>query len=301
MESHLPPPVEQPTVYSAIIAQARLASIGNVVFSELISSNKSSWDLKISRSIDHRFKAWKLSLPAYFTAQDVPNWFRGPRAIVIWKEQNLRMMLWWGSQRMCDLPSDKQEAQNLCHFTAIETIQEITNFGHNNPNILHTGLSWYATYFLFQATVVLSIHHLRSSQLIGTDSVDVTQELWLSSISRSRECLASLSNHNKAAMRCLAVLDRIRNQSQPERATSRSPANFQTHFSQLHAIPEERSVPLAVDPTLQMFFEDSTWDNDIFEGLNGFPSTGELETFDYLPVNSDSRWHSTTDPGLHPT
>ncbi|KAE8153138.1 fungal-specific transcription factor domain-containing protein [Aspergillus avenaceus] len=280
LESHLPPPVEHPTVYSAIIAQARLASIGNAVFSQLISaSNKTPWDLRISRSIDYQFKAWRLSLPAYFTAQDVPNWFRGPRTIIIWKEQNLRMMLWWGSQQRCNLPSDKQEAQSLCHFTAIETIQEITNFSHDNPDALHTGLSWYATYFLFQATIVLSIHHLQSPQPLGTDSIEVAQELWHSSISRSRECLASLSNHNKAATRCLAVLDRIRNQSQLERAASTELANLQTDFSHLHTIPEERPAPLAVDPTLQMFFEDSTWDNDIFEGLNGFPGTGELDTF----------------------
>ncbi|KAJ5579747.1 uncharacterized protein N7459_005732 [Penicillium hispanicum] len=284
LDSYLPPPVDQPTIYSAIIAQARLASIGNVVFSELISSsNKRSWDLKNSRSIDYRFKAWKLSLPAYFTAQEVPNWFRGPRAIVIWKEQNLRMMLWWGSQRVCSLPSDKQEAQNLCHFTAIETIQEITNFSHNNPNLLHTGLGWYATYFLFQAALVLSIHHLRSSQPLGTDSIEVAQELWLSSISRSRECLASLSSHNKAASRCLAVLDRIRNHSQPSRetsASSASPANPPTDFSQRHTT-SERPAPLAVDPTLQMFFEDSTWDHGIFQGLNGFPGT---VGFDKPPV-----------------
>lgn len=46
-------------------------------------------------------------------------------------------------------------------------------------------------------------------------------------------------------------------------------------------------APLAIDPTLQMFFNDSAWDNDIFEGLSGFPGTGEVESFDYLPANND--------------
>jgi transcriptional regulatory protein GAL4 len=260
-----------------------------VVFSELISSNKSSWDLKVSRSINYQFQAWKLSLPAYFTAHDVPNWFRGPRAVVIWKEQNLRMMLWWGSQRMCNLPSDREEAQTMCHFTAVETIQEITNFchGNRNPEILHTGLSWYATYFLFQAAVVLSIHHLRPLQPVDTGLAEVSQELWLSSISRSRDCLVSLSQTNKAATRCLAVLDRIRDRSQSSRA------NCQPSSMDLEPVPDNadmQSVPLAVDPTLQMFFEDTAWDKDIFEGLNGFPSTGEVEAFDYLPGNNDPGW-----------
>lgn len=304
MESPLPVPTEQATVYSAIISQARLASIGNVVFSELISSNKSSWDLKISRSINCQFKAWKLSLPAYFTAHDVPNWFRGPRAIVIWKEQNLRMMLWWGSLRMCNLPSDREEAQNMCHFAAVETIQEITNFCHGNLEILHTGLSWYATYFLFQAAVALSIHHLRPLQPFDTGLAEISQELWLSSISRSRDCLASLSQTNKAAMRCLAVLDRIKDRSRPPQTDSTSQANCQRGSMELDPIPdnaEMQSVPLAVDPTLQMFFEDTTWDQDIFEGLGGFPSTEEVGKFDYLPVNNDPGWLRPSGPGQQPT
>lgn len=306
MESSLPVttehPVttEQPTVYSAIIAQARLASIGNVVFSELISSNKSSWDLKISRSINYQFQAWKLSLPVYFTAQDVPNWFRGPRAMVIWKEQNLRMMLWWGSQRMCNLPSDREETQNMCHFTAVETIQNITNFCHGNTELLHTSLSWYATYFLFQAAVVLSIHHLRPLQPTDTGLAEISQELWLSSISRCRDCLASLSQNNNAAMRCLAVLDRIRDRSQSSQETPTSHANCPPGSLESKAIPnnaEIQSAQIAIDPTLQMFFEDTTWDKEIFEGLNGFPSTGEVEAFEYLPANNDTSWLRPSGPG----
>ncbi|PLB50797.1 hypothetical protein P170DRAFT_446038 [Aspergillus steynii IBT 23096] len=292
LASNLPPPIEQPTIYSAIIAQARLASIGNAVFSKLISStDKSSWDLKTSRTIDYQFKAWKLSLPAYFTASDVPNWFRGPRAMVLWKEQNLRMMLWWGSQRKCT-NLDREEAQNMCHFTAVETIQEITGFISSHTQTTHTGLSWYATYFLFQATVVLSIYHLRPTQPLDTGLVEVTQELWLSSISRSRDCLASLSTRNKAAMRCLQVLDRIRDRSLSSQTISPSQPNYQSDSVQMEPMshnPEEHAVPLAVDPTLQIFFEDSTWDNDIFEGLNGFPSTGEIGAFDYMTINNDAR------------
>ena len=262
MASHLPSPIEQPTVDSAIIAQARLASIGNDVSSKLISSTeKSSWDLKTSRTIDCQFKAWKLSLPAYFTASDVPDWFRGPRAMVLWKEQNLRMMLWWGTQPKCTLPLDKEEAQNMFHFTAVETIQETTTFISDHSQTIHTGLSWYATYFLFQAAVVLSIHHLRPTEPLDTDLVEVTQELWLSSIVRSRDCLAALSTHNKAAMRCLQVLDRIRDRFQSSQTISTSQSNCQLDSVPLQAMSrnvEENSTyaPLAVDPTLQIFFED---------------------------------------------
>jgi hypothetical protein len=202
-------------------------------------------------------------------------------------------MLWWASQRACNLPSDKEEAQGMCHFTAVETIQEITTFRHDNPEIFHTGLSWYATYFLFQATVVLSIHHLRPSQPIHASLVEASEELWLSSVSRARDCLASLSSNNKSAMRCLAVLDRIRERSLSSQEISTLQPSCQTgplQFEDLAESPGMRPALLAIDPTLQMFFNDSAWDNDIFKGLSGFPGTGEVEPFDYHPVNNDPGW-----------
>ncbi|BCS24456.1 uncharacterized protein APUU_40900A [Aspergillus puulaauensis] len=283
LDSPLTAPVDRPTTYSAIIAQARLVSIANRIFSEIISCPyRQSFDLKAPRSIDHQLKAWRLSLPSYFTAQDVPTWFRGPRAIVGWKEQNLRMLLWWGSQRLCSVPSEREEAQNMCHFAAVETIQDVTTFCRDFFDTLHTGLSWYATYFLFQASVVLSIHHLRPLPPLDSSLAAVNQELWFSSISRARDCLASLGPTNNAAMRCLAVLDRIRDRSppgQPAQIREYDPA-YQTQ--EPGEMADTSLAPLAVDPTLQMFFEDTSWENDLFEGLNGFPSTDEVDLFDYV-------------------
>ncbi|CAG7918954.1 unnamed protein product [Penicillium olsonii] len=300
LNSILPAPTESPTSYSAIIAQSRLASIGNVVFSEILSStSQSPWDLKISRSIDNQFKAWRLSLPCYFTAPNVPHWFQGPRAIVGWKEQNLRMMLWWGSKRLCSLPSDHEEAQNMCHFTAVETIQDISNFCRDNTDVLHAGLSWYATYFLFQAAVVLSIHHLRPTNPDHTALEHGSNELWLSSIIRSRDCLASLTRCNSAAARCLEVLERISDRLQPlDQSSTPAPGpeaqvDYQPVTLQQNEVPAGFDVPpalMTVDPTLQMLFEDTSWDKDLFEGLNGFPSTGEGEAFDYMPSNVDQTW-----------
>jgi transcriptional regulatory protein GAL4 len=287
MESVLPLLTDHPTTYSAIIAQSRLTSIANTVFGELISStNKTSWDLRVSCSINHQFNAWKLSLPSYFTGHAVAEWFRGPRTIIIWKEQNLRMMLWWGSQKLCNLPSDHEEAQNICHLAAIETIQEVTNLIQNNPDIVHDGLSWYATYFLFQAAVVLSIHHLQPPKSVESGLGDRNQDLWLSAVSRARECLASLSQRDKAATRCLAVLNRLRDrqQGQPE-----SMSDGTRSYCQVDLLQGDAEIPpasLAVDPTLQMFFEDPSWGNDLFHGLRGFPSTDEVGIFDYVPSNT---------------
>lgn len=192
-------------------------------------------------------------------------------------------MLWWGSQKLCNLPSDHEEAQNICHLTAVETIQEITNFVQNNLDKVHAGLSWYATYFLFQAAVVLSIHHLQPHQSVESGLADGNQELWLSSVSRAHDCLTILSQKDRAATRCLAVLNRIRHHIQ-QPGQSVSDGNRSTYrVNLLQEDPGTLSAALAVDPTLQTFFEDPSWGNDLFHGLRGFPSTDEIGSFDYTP------------------
>ncbi|OOF99027.1 hypothetical protein ASPCADRAFT_204693 [Aspergillus carbonarius ITEM 5010] len=310
LDSILPNPVDIPTTYSAIIAQARLARTGNMVYRNVIAAPKKDLNLKVSRSLDHQLKTWRLSLPVYFTAQDVPTWFRGPRAVVGWKEQNLRMMLWWGTQRLCGSPSDSEEAQSMCHYAAIECIQDITTFCTDYPDTLHIGLSWYATYFLFQASVVLSIYYLRPHEPLDTSLAAANQELWLFSISRARHCLAKLSHANQAAARCLEVLDRIRDQSQLRPTTgAEESAMYDPDAAPSPAIHDNASIRqaiLPVDPSLQMFFDATSWNKDIFEGLQGFPITDEVESFDYVSGTAFAAdiaedWAMPTDPGLEPS
>ncbi|OKL59756.1 hypothetical protein UA08_04500 [Talaromyces atroroseus] len=265
------------------------------VYRSVISAPKGvSLDLKASRSLDHQLKTWKLSLPLYFTARDIPDWFRGPRAVIIWKELNLRMMLWWGSYRLCNLASDAEDAQSMCHYIAIETIQDITTFCLDYPDNIHAGLSWYATYFLFQATVVLSIHYLKPHYMSGSNFEAVNKELWILSTSRARNCLANLSRGNEAATRCLAVLDRIRDQSQQSHESTSTPsvampaANFNLdNLHTQHDLENDDMHPTSfeIDPSLQILFRDTSWNGDLFEGLEGFPIIAEPEVFDYMPSN----------------
>ncbi|KAE8338559.1 hypothetical protein BDV24DRAFT_176741 [Aspergillus arachidicola] len=198
-------------------------------------------------------------------------------------------------QRLCRILSDGEEARNMCHYVAIETIQDITTFCLDYRDNIHVGLSWYATYFLFQATIVLSIHYLRAHQPLDMGPDSVNQELWALSISRARDCLAQLSQNNEAASRCLAVLERIRDQSERSQQSSLTPsgtrpnASVHADHTQLQpALATEDTVPttLAIDPALQILFQDTAWNNDIFEGLQGFPITDEVEAFDYMPSNA---------------
>jgi transcriptional regulatory protein GAL4 len=196
------------------------------------------------------------------------------------------------------MSAEREEARNMCHLAAVETIQDITTFCLDYADAVHVGLSWYATYFLFQASVVLSIHHLKPVPQLDRGLAAVNRELWLSSVERARGCFASLGATNRAAMRCLAVLDRIRDRSprelaqaelegQPQRLRAHAGAAYQSDPLEA-GIADASVAPLTVDPTLQMFFEDTSWENDLFEGLNGFPGTDEVDLSESIPGSSGS-------------
>jgi len=129
-------------------------------------------------------------------------------------------------------------------------------------------------------------------------------------LSKACDCLANLSQNNKAAARCLEVLNRIRDRSQPAQCLATDVAN-----PGLNSNPDTTQRPttlentdahptnFTVDPSLRILFQDTSWNNDIFEGLQGFPGTNEVGLFDYIPENSfDARvlpdW--PTDSGLGP-
>ncbi|KAB8259419.1 fungal-specific transcription factor domain-containing protein [Aspergillus pseudonomiae] len=292
MDSTVPAPVDHPTHYSAVITQSQLASISNQVFHELFSATgHHPFDMKLPRGIEHRLKVWRLSLPAYFSTHNIPDWFRGPRAVVLWKEQNVRMLLWWGSHRVCNSTADRNEALNACEYTAMETIQSISAFCNESPDALHPGLTWYATYFLFQAALVLNIFRLQEPSVQAPHIGRTTEELWLLSVTRAHDCLGSLSQSSKPASRCLEVLERIKHYCQ-----SRQPSSLPVTTSATGALPNITSITgntlpdlqpatFAADPALQIFLENTSLETDPFEGIEGFPGTQELELFDYLPLS----------------
>jgi transcriptional regulatory protein GAL4 len=205
----------------------------------------------------------------------------------------------------------------MCQYTAIETIQDIATFciDHANDGTLHPGLAWYAIYFLFQAVIVLSIHQFKPRDPKDVSLADADQDLWVFSISKARDCLTQLGRSNTAANRCLEVLDRIWSgvQTTPRDVTSpaatgvaAAPATTQsrgdpgpaygaaspqaytalgepsaTTTTNPDAHTNANPIAYAVDPALQIFLKDASWDNAIFEGLHGFPSTVETDPLYY--------------------
>jgi transcriptional regulatory protein GAL4 len=282
----LQPAVDHPTTYSAMIAQSKLAAIANKIYNEFLSAHISN--AVISEELSHRFeeelRLWRLALPDYFFDAECPSWFLGPRAVILWKEQNLRMILWRGGQRSYKTRSRSEIAVQKCLHVAIESVQAICNFCTSSGR-LHQGLSWYAIYFLFQAVMVLDVGLLQAPE-------DALATTWKSVIDQARQCLTQLGITNAAALRCISVLNRIHTHHQSvaysnQRSAAQSPrpdalGNFgdtplqdgQADYSMHQAYP--------ADPALQ-FFLDGPPMNNLFDGVSGFPSTQEHQNFDYIP------------------
>lgn len=281
----LPVAVNYPTTYSAMIAQARLSIIANKIYNEFLAAHISNAVIseELARKFEEELRVWRTSLPLYFHDSEIPQWFRGPRAVILWKEQNLRMMMWRGGQRSNKTRPRSESAVQNCLNVAIESVQEICNFCLANE-ALHQGLSWYAIYFLFQAVLVVDVGLLQAPE-------DPQAELWRDAIDRARRCLAQLGVTNPAAGRCISVLDRIH-----QHHLSMASSHHRQPLQQPERNSLERSMDLtlqdtadysfdqayAADPALQFFLDGPPMTN-LFDGVSGFPSTQEQENFDYIP------------------
>ncbi|KAH8680744.1 fungal-specific transcription factor domain-containing protein [Xylariales sp. PMI_506] len=253
--------VDYPTPYSAIIAQTQLAKIASTIYSEFLMARTAGTriEYQVAEAMEENLSAWRDGLPGYFTSSDVPSWFLGPRSVVLWKYQNLRILLWRGSKRNHPYLPSKLDAERRCIDIAMQSIHEIAAFCGEFESILHLGVSWYATYFLFQATLILD------ASCIGSDLRDrlkVDPLAWESMITNARCCLGLLAKKNSSAQRCLEILDLIH-------SGLSSLASEPQHFSRANS----PRIPPAAEPipTEPYFLEEmlTSYPNDHPTNLDG--------------------------------
>ncbi|TQN65943.1 Regulatory protein GAL4 [Colletotrichum shisoi] len=205
------PSVDYPTTYSTIIAHAELAKIADAVYHEFLLAKTAGTKIeyRVAETLERDLDRWRQALPAYFVAPaaECPSWFRAPRAVVLWKEQNLRILLWRGSRLQHSYLPTKVDAEEKCLDVAMQTVHDIAAFCLALEGALHPGIIWYATYFLFQATLVLEGNYLTRAAQSEHD-----RAAWQHSVSKSRACLKALAPRSRPAKRCLEMLDRIHSQ-----------------------------------------------------------------------------------------
>ena len=300
--------VEYPTTCSAIIAQARLAIIANKVYNDFLST-RACTDVNYHIAIaEQSINNWRSALAPYFFSIEVPKWFLGPRQIVLWKEANLRILLLLAGERQHSDEHDKVAMGNKCQLAAIETIFDIAKFCQEHADVMHMGLSWYAVYFLLQASLALGIHQhkklkRRATQLIGNEPISSSGS-WESAISRAYQCLEGLGPNNKSAIRTMYILHRLfdnvrGSDTESERHTTTSPIGLE-------------NIPPSLERTVERQHQDGSYitappgkGGENFN-VSAFPGLGAT---DALPNNSventvatdfiENEWVANVDPSLH--
>lgn len=312
MTTTVPTEADFPTPYSAIIAQSRLAIIANRIHTISMSARVSQTEMDSNlASTEESIDEWRRSLPSYFSLGGIPSWFRAPRAILFWKEQNLRILLWQTLERRPNLWPGKAESSLKCCTASLQAVFDICGFCRENVDLVHRGLSWYATYFLFQATLVLLLFELQAVQMSG-NGVEHHAGSWTQGIAQARDCLTLLGKGSNAAKRCIAVLSRIQSgalvpspkSSDATHATINGVIDPAFHFDDgqatdstglAHMLLQDEASPetaalfgndwsTAADPSLSTFLGDNSMQN-FFQDFNGFPGTVEHNHFDYINYN----------------
>lgn len=292
MSSPTPPEVDYPTTYSAIVAHFDLAKVSNEIYTQFLSTRLIQPEVKheMAATLDKKLFSWENSLPSYFRDDTVPQWFLFPRAMLLWRAKNVRILLWRGSQRFHTEGSEKLTAGLKCCTAAIETIEDITKFCNSYPGSFNnTMITWYGTYFLFQAMLVLEVHRLEKRSSVSNVDVFTRDSGWDEVMNKGRECLSMMNKPKSAAGRCLETLDRIekhRASNSPPTAMASFGGENQQQYEPLGLFNDALNSPefqwqMSADPSLHMLLEGPRMD-DLFRGVEGFPGTLDQESFDYI-------------------
>jgi transcriptional regulatory protein GAL4 len=262
----VPPVVDHPTTYSTLIAQSGLAKIANAIYHEFLSARTANKkvEYQIAEMMTHRLNTWKRSLPAYFESSDVPSWFLGPRAIIIWKEQNLRVLLWRQTEQHHPYVPLKIDAERRCLGAAMETIQSIATYCKSSQSSLHPGIAWYATYYIFEATLVLEASYL-SQWDAASEAVPDDRESWEASVATAKGCLEVLAAKNShSAISCLELIEHIHSSTSIQAGQATMP--YEDNSSQSSAglmhdpfIWTPQMDETVTDPIMRSIIDDTFW------------------------------------------
>ncbi len=200
-----------PTTYSSLIAQARLARIADAIYREFLLAKTAGTLIEhgLAEYLDRELERWHHEQQEFLTGPIVPVWFMVPRSVVSWKAKNLRILLWRGTKNLhAFLPSLKSAADRYLN-AAMDSIHSIASFCQSYKGSFHQGLNWYATYFIFQAALVVEAGNLANES--WTSQTVHEQPRWQleHSCHEARSCLRKLAESNGSANRCLKVLEQI--------------------------------------------------------------------------------------------
>lgn len=230
---HQPIEVPHPTNLSAIIAQARLAKLANKAYGQFSSVSPCTDADHQTSVMEHMLQTWRSSLPGYFFTEEVPFWFKRSRKVVLWKEDNVRILLLLASQRQRTDLHEKIAVGQRYQAAAAATIVDICTFYEDSQMPPNPGLGWYAVYFLLQAALALSVHELAKCNISALPEAQERADArtYDELVEKTRKCLGSLAQFDQngaTALRGLAQLQKgvVRSRSDASMPASQHAASI---------------------------------------------------------------------------
>ncbi|KAH0044316.1 hypothetical protein KCU80_g1566, partial [Aureobasidium melanogenum] len=152
----LPGDRDSPTTASALIAQIKLASIGNVVQSELLTHQVPA--LETAQHLDQQITTWLAELPRYYDPKITLSLrFEIAKRVLIWRSYHLRIVLFRPFLFRAVTKNARISPDDKGIWTCIETADTCVDSVHCaiiKDTDCRRGFAWYATYWLLTASVV---------------------------------------------------------------------------------------------------------------------------------------------------
>lgn len=219
----VPLPSPRATPYTAVISFAKLSTISCRMFERfflrhrrITTSLEMAEHMHLVECFDKQLAQWRHDLPFDFYSDSCPEWFKGPRAVALWREQNIRTLMYKGIFEAAIhgthpgiVPHDYIQK---CLGVAFSTVSSIGAYVEGNPDNLWWGVTWYATYYLFQANLFLILVILicyKNENAGNKDSTHRTLAECFKALEESTEYFTKLQRSNPVAGKCIVTIQRI--------------------------------------------------------------------------------------------
>lgn len=200
----LPGDRDSPTTASALIAQIKLASIGNVVQSELLTHQVPA--LETAQHLDQQITTWLAELPRYYDPQVTLSLrFEIAKRVLIWRSYHLRIVLFRPFLFRAVTKNARISPDDKGIWTCIETADTCVDAVHHiitNDADCRRGFAWYATYWLLTASVV-------HATCLAYAPYHALRDRWRSKLELAIEALDRLRRAQPMADQAQKVLSRL--------------------------------------------------------------------------------------------
>ncbi|KAF2015184.1 hypothetical protein BU24DRAFT_348313, partial [Aaosphaeria arxii CBS 175.79] len=201
-----------PTFYSSLKTQSDLHMHTNHVSNRLLADPGLSAEAALS--INSGMDAWTLTMPMYFRFDhefSCPyRWYLFARSRIWWRFWNLKIIIFRhillrraiagrGQTLDAATQSMEEECKKICIAAAHSTIISIHQYSIQGSTRLE---SWYATFFLFHAALVITL------SIISFPNAD-DLSTWYDDVRLARSTFRENLIEDSLSARCVTILDRL--------------------------------------------------------------------------------------------